>query len=112
MLGRCGVEQGCVHTGFDVPREQRVEDRLRVGLEVVVAAGVGLAVATLDRLVSSGRASGRSPASWLPARSTGVDGFDAVDLTTHEQLDDVFADRSGVLVARLVGDPSNALPSV
>jgi hypothetical protein len=114
VLGRCGVEQRCVHTGFDVAREQRVEDRLRVGLEVVVAAGVttGLAVATLDRL---GRSAARAAAARPPGcrrDEPGVDELDAVDLAGGEQLDDVLADRSGVLVARLVGEPVERLPSV
>ena len=40
VLGRRGVEQGGVDAGLDVARQQRLEDRRRVGLELVVAGGL------------------------------------------------------------------------
>ena len=72
VLGRRGVEQGGVDAGLDVARQQRVEDRRRVGLELVVAAGpsgvAGVGRPSPPATVSAvSGTSGRSTTSWMPA---------------------------------------------
>ena len=98
------VEQRGVDAGLDVARQQRVEDRRRVGLELEVAAGpvarTGLAVAAGDRLGVERHQ--RTQHDLLPTGGDEprVDQLDAVDLAVDEQLDDVLADRLGVRVRR------------
>ncbi len=68
LAGR-GVQQRGVDAGLDVARQQRVEDRARVGLELVVA-GCSLAAAGLPSppatVAASSGTSGRSTTSCEP----------------------------------------------
>jgi hypothetical protein len=101
VLARSGVEQGGVDACLDVSRQQRLEDRARVGLELEVGGGSSGSGIELAVAARHGRRAERH--EWTQhdllaacADEAGVDELHAVDLTGREQLDDVAADRGRV----------------
>ena len=83
VLGGRSVEQRGVHARLDVARQQRLEDRRRVGLELVVGSRAvvapGLAVTADDRLLRQRHERTQHDLLAAGRDEAGVDELDLVD---------------------------------
>ena len=122
VLRRRSIEHRGVHTGLDVTRQQRVEDRAGVGLVLVVAAGcVGRAgsirlpscartpVAAGHRLHRQRHERAEHDLLVAGGDEPRVHQLDLVDRPTGELLDDVGGDALGVLQPGRVGESGERL---
>jgi len=110
VLARRCIQQGGVHTGFDVARQKRAENVFGARLEFIrTATALGLGIATFDHR-SLERNQGSTHDFLRTCRDEPcVHEFNPINFALHEQVGHVLADCLGLLVLRRIREPGKAL---